>query len=68
MGCFLNMAYIVTFQMFGVLAMDSILKYCKLQYTSGGDLRGVHDFLVDVGSKIDVTNTEEKEIANKMRI
>lgn len=68
MGCFLNMAYIVAFQMFGVLSMDPILKYCKLQYKSGGDLRGVHDFLVDVGNKIDVANINEKEIAEKMRI
>ena len=62
------MAYLVAFQMFGVVAMDSIIKFCKLQYKSGGDLRAVHDFLIFVGSKIDISNIKESEVYDQMKI
>lgn len=54
------MAYLVAFQMFGVVALDSFLKFCKHQYKAGGDLRAIHDFLVFIGDKIDIANIKEK--------
>ena len=44
-NCLINMIYIVSFQMYGLVVADSMIEYCKKIY-KGGDIKVVHDFLV----------------------
>ena len=40
--------------MFGSAIPGQFVNYCKLKYKKGGDLRVVHDFLLDIGDKINI--------------
>jgi hypothetical protein len=65
-NCLMNMAYLVAFQMFGTVAASTIIKYLKGQQFKGGDLKVIHDFLVDIGSRINIVAIPEKQIAAEM--
>ena len=45
-NCLMNVAYLVSFLMFGSMVSGQFVNYCKLKYKKGGDLRVVHDFLL----------------------
>ena len=51
----MNVAYLVAFFMFGSMVSGAIVNYCKLKFKKGGDLKVVHDFLLDLGDKINIT-------------
>lgn len=64
--CLINMAYLVCFQMFGSIVANKFISFCKLRY-KGGDLKSVHDFLIQVGDIIDLERTPKKIIPDKLK-
>jgi hypothetical protein len=61
----LNMILIATFQLVGIRCTKDILVYCQQRY-KGGDIKIIHDFLLEVATKIALTSTAEVQIARKI--
>mgnify|MGYP000666357745 CR=1 FL=1 len=53
-NCFINMAYLVAFQMYGTVVAGKFVDYCKKNQFKGGDIQIIHDFLVSVGNTINL--------------
>ena len=66
-GYLINVAYLVSFQMFGSVVAGQLIEYAKIQH-KGGDLKVLHDFLVDTGNKINIVGIQESQISNEMRV
>ena len=65
-NCLMNVAYLVSFLMFGSMVSGQFVNYCKLKYKKGGDLRVVHDFLLEIGEKINLVAVKENQIYYEM--
>ncbi len=55
------MAYIISFLKFAECSTEELIIYCKKRY-NGGDLKAVHNFLLEIGNKINITHAKLSEI------
>ena len=58
-----NMIYIISFQMYGLIVCEGMIDYCKKLY-KGGDIKVVHDFLIEIGNKIDIITINPLQIGH----
>lgn len=61
------MIYLVSFFMMGVNALKDIIGYLKVQKQAKSDIRAIHDFLIEVGARIDLPHIEANEIKSELR-
>lgn len=58
----MNMIYLVSFFMMGVNALKDIISYLKTQKQVKSDIRAIHDFLLEIGAKINLPHIDANEI------
>jgi len=61
-----NMIYIISFQMYGIVVSEAMINYCKKLY-KGGDIKVVHDFLIDIGNRINLITINPLQIAHELK-
>ena len=61
-----NMIYIISFQMYGLIVSEGMIDYCKKLY-KGGDIKVVHDFLIEIGNKIDIITINPLQIGHQLK-
>ena len=47
----------IAFQTYGLVVAGPMINYAKQQF-KGGDLKVIHDFLLEIGKKIDIVSTK----------
>ena len=52
------MIYLVSFFMMGVNALSDIISYLKIQKQAKSDLKAIHDFLLEVGAKVNLPHID----------
>jgi hypothetical protein len=60
-NCLINMIYLVSFFMMGMVASTEMLTYLKGQYV-GSDLKVIHDFLIEATGKINLPYIKSHQI------